>query len=90
MAFVKLEDRFGEIEAILFPSSYQQTAGLWVRDRVVLIRGKVNARDKEGNQSGDVKVMVDDAREITSEQANAYQATGKKVVRRRHELNNLL
>jgi len=78
MAFVKLEDRFGEIEAILFPSSYQQTVGLWERDRVVLIRGKVNARDKEGNNSGEVKITVDDAREITSEQATAYEATGKK------------
>jgi DNA polymerase-3 subunit alpha len=78
MAFVKVEDRFAEVEVILFPNSYQQTVGLWERDRVVLIRGKVNARDKEGNQSAEVKIMVDDAREITSQQASAYQATGKK------------
>jgi DNA polymerase-3 subunit alpha len=79
MAFVKIEDRYGEIEAILFPNSYQQTLGLWERDRVVLIRGKVNARDRDGNQSTEIKVMVDDAREITVEQAEAYQETGKKV-----------
>ena len=78
MAFVKLEDQFGEVEVILFPSSYQQTLGLWERDRVVMIRGKVNAKDKDGTLSSDVKVLVDDAREITAEQANAYQATGKK------------
>ena len=78
MAFVKLEDRYGEVEVILFPNSYQQTVGLWERDRVVLVRGKVNTRDKEGNQSGEVKIMVDDAREITTEQAAAYEATGKK------------
>lgn len=78
MAFVKVEDRFGEIEIILFPNSYQQTIGLWERDRVVLIRGKVNARDKAGNQTGEVKIMVDDAREITPEQATAYETTGKK------------
>jgi DNA polymerase-3 subunit alpha len=78
MAFVKIEDRFGEIEAVLFPNSFQQTVGLWERDRVVLIKGKVNARDKNGNQSAEVKVMVDDAREITSQQAAAYEATGKK------------
>ncbi|HWT55800.1 MAG TPA: DNA polymerase III subunit alpha [Candidatus Microsaccharimonas sp.] len=78
MAFVKLEDRFGEIEIILFPGSFQQTLGLWERDKVVLVRGKVNAKDREGNISSDVKVMVDDAREITSEQATAYQTTGKK------------
>ncbi len=79
MAFVKLEDKGGQIEVVLFPSSYQQTVGLWERDRVVLIRGKVNARDKEGNQATEVKVMVDDAREVTPEQAIAYQTTGKKA-----------
>lgn len=78
MAFVKVEDRFGEIEAVLFPNSFQQTVGLWERDRVVLIKGKVSARDKAGNQSAEVKVMVDDAREITTQQAAAYEATGKK------------
>ncbi len=78
MAFVKIEDKFGEIEAVLFPNSYQQTVGLWVRDRVVLIRGKINARDKAGNTGTEAKVMVDDAREITSDQAKAYEATGKK------------
>lgn len=78
MAFVKIEDQFGEIEAILFPNSYQQTIGLWERDRVILARGKLNAKDREGNMSDEVKIMVDDAREITSQQANAYQLTGKK------------
>lgn len=77
MAFVKVEDRSGEIEIILFPNSYQQTLGLWQRDRVVLIRGKVNSRDKEGNDTNEVKIMVDDAREITPEQASAYQPTGR-------------
>jgi DNA polymerase-3 subunit alpha len=78
MAFVKIEDQFGEIEAILFPSSYQQTVGLWERDRVVLARGKLNAKNRDGNLSDEVKIMIDDAREITSQQASAYQPTGKK------------
>jgi DNA polymerase-3 subunit alpha len=78
MAFVHLEDQFGDCELILFPSSYQQTFGIWERDRIVLVRGKVNAKDRDGKVSNDVKVMVDDAREITTAQAQAYQATGKK------------
>ncbi len=77
MAFVKIADHFGEIELILFPSIYQQTIGIWERDRVVLLRGKVNAKDREGNITDDVKILVDDAREITADQAAAYQATGK-------------
>ncbi len=79
MAFVKLEDKYGETEVILFPNSYQQTYGIWERDKVVLVRGKVNARDREGVLTDEVKLMVDDAREITVEQALAYQVTGRKV-----------
>lgn len=78
MAFVKLEDQTAEIEVVLFPGSYQQTVGLWERDRVVLIQGKVSSRDRTGMPSDEPKIMVNDAREITSQQAAAYQATGKK------------
>lgn len=78
MAFIKIEDRYGETEIILFPGVYQQTLGIWERDRVVLVRGKVNAKDREGNVGEEVKIMADDAREITIAQAEAYQPTGKK------------
>lgn len=79
MAFVKLADLSTEIELVLFPSVYQQTLGIWERDRVVIVKGKVNAKDRDGNITEEVKVMVDDAREVTPEQAAAYQSTGKKV-----------
>jgi DNA polymerase III subunit alpha len=78
MAFAKIADQFTELELILFPSVYQQTVGYWERDRVLLIKGKVNTRDREGNQTDEIKILVDEAREITHEQATAYQATGKK------------
>lgn len=78
MAFVKIEDEHSETEVILFPSTYQQTIGLWERDRIVIVRGKINAKDREGNLIQDVKIMADDAREVTHEQAAAYQATGRK------------
>jgi DNA polymerase III alpha subunit len=79
MAFIKLEDRNAEIELILFPGSYQQTVGLWERDHVVIARGKISAKDRDGNLGQDVKILVDDARELTSEQAQAYQPIGKKM-----------
>lgn len=78
MAFVKLIDKVGEIELVLFPSIYQQTTGIWQRDSVVLVKGKVTAKDKAGNVASEIKLLVDDAREITHEQAAAYQSTGKK------------
>ena len=78
MAFIKIEDAKGEVEAILFPGSYQKTLGLWERDKVVLIRGKVSAKDREGNIGEEIKILVDDAREITPEQAAMYQGSGRK------------
>lgn len=78
MAFVKIEDEHGEIEAILFPSAYQQTIGLWERDRIVIVRGKVSSKGRDGTLGQDVKVLVDEAREVTHEQAAAYQVTGRK------------
>ena len=79
MAFIQVEDLTGSIEVILFPSSYQQTLGLWEQDKVVLVRGKLNAKDRDGNTASEVKLLVDDAREITTEQATAYQITNKKL-----------
>jgi DNA polymerase-3 subunit alpha len=79
MAFVKLEDEHGDIEAVLFPSAYQQTVGLWERDRVVLVRGKLSTKGRDGNAGDEVKLLVDDAREVTHEQAAAYQSTGRKA-----------
>lgn len=78
MAFVTIADQTSETELILFPNIYQQTIGIWERDRVVLARGKVDTKDRNGNYSDEIKIIVDDAREITPEQAAAYQATGRK------------
>ncbi len=79
MAFVKIADLGGETELVLFPSVYQQTAGIWERDRVLLVRGKVNAKDRAtGELMQDIKILVDEAREISHEQASAYQSTGKR------------
>jgi DNA polymerase-3 subunit alpha len=77
MAFVKIADLNSELELILFPSTYTQTIGIWERDRVVLVRGKANAKDREGNIGTELKIMVDDAREVTMEQAQAYKSTGR-------------
>ncbi|HEY5442471.1 MAG TPA: DNA polymerase III subunit alpha, partial [Candidatus Saccharimonadales bacterium] len=79
MAFVKLEDQFGEIEAVLFPKSFLETAELWERDRIVVVRGKLNARDRDGQQTSEIKIMVNEAREITAEEAANYKPIGKRL-----------
>src|SRR5690606_7116033 len=80
MAFVKLADLTSEIEVVLFPGAYQQTMGIWERDRVVLVRGKLSAIDRQtGQPLTELKVLADEARETTIEQAKAYQPTGKTM-----------
>lgn len=79
MAFVKIGDFGGEIEVILFPNTYQQTIGIWERDNVVIVNGKISAKDRDGNAGDEIKIMADDAREVTSDQAVGYQLTGKKI-----------
>lgn len=78
MAFVKIADAHHEVELVLFPSIYQETTGIWQRDRVVLAKGKISSKDKDGNLVDEIKILVEDAREITYEQAASYQSTGKK------------
>jgi DNA polymerase-3 subunit alpha len=77
MAFVKLEDLSEEMEIVLFPSTYQSTQSSWQRDKVVIIKGKVNSSDKNGNPTSEIKVMADSVRELTAEDAKAYKTTGK-------------
>lgn len=77
MAFVRIMDTTGEIELLLFPTAYEQSAWLWVVDKVVLVDGSVNARDRDGQLTDEVKVLVSSAREILAEEANAYKSKGK-------------
>ena len=53
MAFVKLEDQTGTVEAVVFPSIYRQTQPFWTDGRLVVIEGKSSARD------GEFKILVD-------------------------------
>ncbi len=78
MGFVKIGDQFSELELVLFPNAYQLTAGIWQRDRIIIAKGKVNARDRDGKVTQEIKIMVDDAKEITPEHMASYQPTGKK------------
>ncbi len=79
MAFVQMSDATGDIELLLFPSTYEQTAWLWEQDKIVLVEGTVNAKDRDGQVVDDVKVNVSSAREVILDEAKAYKETGKSV-----------
>lgn len=85
MAFVLLADMASEIELLVFPSTYEETSWLWVTDKILIIDGKVNALDRDGNLTDDVKVNVVSAREIPHEEATKY-VSGKKIIKKLDEL----
>jgi DNA polymerase-3 subunit alpha len=47
MAFVKIEDLTGTIEAVVFPKIFSQTSSLLVSDTVVELSGKVDEKDEK-------------------------------------------
>jgi DNA polymerase-3 subunit alpha len=58
MAFVKLEDLTGTIEAVVFPKTYAKTSPLWVRDGIVIVAGKVDQKEDR------LMILVDDVRAL--------------------------
>lgn len=49
MAFVRIEDESGSIDAVIFPKIYADTKSIWAQNNKVLLEGKVDERDDELN-----------------------------------------
>ncbi len=73
MAFVKLADMNSEIELLLFPKSYDSTSGIWERDRIVLVKGQVSTRGRDGTDGNEPKIMVAEAKEVTPDEIGNVQ-----------------
>lgn len=78
MAFVKIEDKSAECELIVFPGVYEKLNSVWEQDKVVLAKGKINYKDRDGNMGQELKVLVDQANVVSEADAKAYQPKGKK------------
>lgn len=79
MAFVGLEDKFGEGEIIIFPNLYEQVGAKLVQDAVVRIGGKNSARDRDGNLGSESKLIADEVVVISDKDLQEYQSTGRKL-----------
>lgn len=79
MAFVKLENKGGEIEFIVFPSTFAECGAKLVVDNVVKVSGKVNATDRDGNITSDVKLLAEGVEIISDQTLDSYQSTGTKL-----------
>ena len=81
MAFVKIEDKSSESEIIVFPNLFEQMGSQLVQDGVIKATGKVSARDREGNLTGDVKLIADDIQIVDDDELNHYESHGTKMAK---------
>lgn len=79
MAFVKIEDKQGEVESIIFPKLYEEIGEKLTQDAVVKIKGKLSAKDRDGNISDELKVIADEVTLVTDEELDNYKASGKSM-----------
>ena len=79
MAFVGIEDKFGEGEVIVFPNLYEKVGAKLQQDTVIRVTGKNSARDRDGNLGGESKLIADDIIMITDDDVDNYESTGRKM-----------
>ncbi len=79
MAFVKIENKTAEQEVIIFPSLYEQVGGRLEQDNIIKVVGRVNAKDKDGNITSEVKIIADSVDIVPDEVLKNYQPTGQKL-----------
>ena len=80
MAFVGIETLDGDVELIVFPKSYQKYEQLWAIDNVVEINGKINARDRDGRPTDELKIIVDSAKALNADTARKWLKPPKQEV----------
>ncbi|MBP7006319.1 DNA polymerase III subunit alpha, partial [Patescibacteria group bacterium] len=73
MAFLKVEDTFGAIEAVVFPRVYKEKPELWVADKAMVLSGRVQEKDDE------LKFLVEAGYEITSENVDQVEEYVRKL-----------
>jgi len=81
MAFLKLEDKTGETEVIVFPNLFEQVGAKLVLDAVIRVSGKANARDRDGNLTTEMKIIADEIQPIDDEELRNYESNGRKMIK---------
>ncbi|MBR3220272.1 DNA polymerase III subunit alpha [Candidatus Saccharibacteria bacterium] len=79
MAFVTIENKATQQELVVFPSLYETVGAKLVQDNVIKVVGRINAKDKNGNTTSDIKIIADTIEEITDDVLENYQPTGTKL-----------
>ncbi|MDQ5913535.1 MAG: hypothetical protein QG623_153, partial [Patescibacteria group bacterium] len=73
MAFMTVADLAGEIELIIFPQAYLKFATILNKPNAVIVaRGKFDAKDRDGNLSDELKMMVNEVELITEDDLKSF------------------
>ncbi|MFH1088773.1 MAG: DNA polymerase III subunit alpha [Patescibacteria group bacterium] len=76
MAFMRLEDLSGSMEVIVFPNLMNNSNGALAVDKVVVIEGRVNVKDRVIEEGSDIivnseaKIVADNVTELTEDLLN--------------------
>ena len=79
MAFVKIENKTSEQEIVVFPSIFEVCGGKLVQDNIIKVTGRVNAKDKNGNPTSDIKLLAENIEVVSDDVLENYQSTGEKL-----------
>ncbi len=79
MAFVKIENKTDEAEFIVFPSVFAEFGAKLEVDNVVRVKGKVNATDRDGRITSDVKILAEVIELVSDDVLEGYKSTGTKL-----------
>jgi DNA polymerase-3 subunit alpha len=72
MAFAQLETLDGDVELIVFPRVYAKIEEILLADNVLEIEGKINAKDRDGNSTDELKIFVDKAKVLNADTARMW------------------
>ena len=79
MAFVTIENKTDSCEILVFPKLYAENEDKIKMDSIVKIPGRINAKDKNGNPTSDIKLIADDIFLISDTTLDEYEPTGEKL-----------
>jgi len=88
MAFVAIEDKFGESEIIVFPDLFKQVGPSLAVDAVIRASGKINAKDRDGNTTDDVKLIADEVFMVSEKELREYTSTGGSPKKPKPKMQN--
>ncbi|MDR3125881.1 MAG: DNA polymerase III subunit alpha [Candidatus Nomurabacteria bacterium] len=79
MAFVRLEDKAGEGEIVVFPSLFEQLASLLVVDKVIKCIGRISGKDRNGVDETEPKILAESIMAISDNELDSYRPTGMEM-----------